>query len=265
MRRRNPTPARRCGNPTAARRDPREWFGRSLGRRLLEADVEALSSVLPTLFGYHLLQAGQPAAADLLQTSRIRHRVVLDELPTDPENAAVSLVGAVPQALPVASDSLDVVVLPHTLEYTRDPHGVLREADRCLIPEGHVVILGFNPWSLWGMWRLFLHRRGAAPWCGQFYSLTRLKDWLALLGFDTVLVRTHFFRPPLKRDSLMGRLSFLERAGRRWWPRLGGGYLLVAKKRVVTLTPIRPRWRPRRGLVGGLTEPTLRRCRMKRT
>jgi len=92
-------------------------------------------------------------------------------------------------------------------------------------------------------------RRRRPPWSGDFRSILRLKDWLALLGFDLVYTRSFFFRPPLKRMGIMNRLDFLECVGRRWWPFLGGAYILVAKKRVVTLTPIKPRWRPRRRLI----------------
>ena len=165
-----------------------------------------------------------------------------------------------PAALPVATDTLDVLLLPHVMEFVDQPHEVLREADRTLIPEGHLVIVGFNPWSLWGIGRLFLGWRSAAPWRGRFLSVFRLKDWLALLGFDTLAVRNYAFRPPFQHAGIMERLRFLEGAGQRWWPGLGGGYVLIARKRVATLTPIRPRWRPRRNLAGGkLAEPTLRR------
>jgi len=153
------------------------------------------------------------------------------------------------------------VVLPHTLEFERDPHEVLREVDRILIPEGHVVVLGFNPWSLWGMWRLLRCRSGKAPWCGDFLSLLRIKDWMALLGFDVVLVRRYFYRPPLQRVGIMKKLSFMERLGSKLWPHLSGAYLLVAQKRVATLTPIKPRWSPRRRLMGSLARPSARSSR----
>ena len=161
----------------------------------------------------------------------------------------------------MASTSLDIVVLPHVLEFSEQPHAVLREVERCLIPEGNLVLLGFNPWSLWMLPGVLLGWRGRVPWCGRFRSMTRIRDWLALLGFDVELGRTYFFRPPWQHGRILGRLGFMERVGRRVWPPFGGGYVLVAKKRVVTVTPVRPHWRPRRrNLVApGLVEP-YQRC-----
>lgn len=231
----------------------REWYGRPLGRRLLEEEQRELAEMLPNLFGYYLLQVGCSMDRYLAGASRIRNQTVIDERwPTPPGGGDARVMGmyARPDMLPVQHDYVDVVLLPHTLEFERAPHQVLREAERVLVPEGHVVILGFNPWSLWGLWRLLRWRRREHPlWRGSFRGTLRIKDWLALLGFDTVLTRSYFFRPPLQHDGMMRRLGWLERLGRRWWPFLGGAYIVVAKKRVATLTPFKPRWRPRRSLI----------------
>lgn len=231
----------------------RAWYQRPVGQLLQEQERLHLDEILPTLFGYHLLQVGAVHDADLLGSSKISHRLLLD--PDGSQQTPPSVV-AYPDSLPIAGDSVDVVVLPHTLEFERDPHEILREIDRILIPEGHLVVLGFNPWSFWGVRRRL--RRRIAPWNGDFLSLTRLKDWMALLGFDIVLVRNHFFRPPLRRHTLMTKLRFMEKLGARFWPRLSGAYILVARKRVATLTPIKPRWRPRRALLPDLARPTTR-------
>ena len=252
--------AYRCTDTIEARRQLRQWYCSRLGEKLQQREQGLLSQVLPNLFGYHLLQLGRPMEADLLSTSRIPHRMVMKDVFPLPHTAGEETFLGESDILPIATDSLDVILLPHTLEYVDRPHEVLREAERTLIPEGHLVILGFSPWSLFGLRRLFAGWRNISPWCGHFYSTLRLRDWLALLGFDTVLVRHYFFRPPLQNDGIMRRLSFLERAGERYWPLLGGGYLLVAKKRIATLTPIKPRWRSRRSLATvGTVEPTARR------
>jgi SAM-dependent methyltransferase len=253
--------AYRCRDLPRARGGLRDWYGSSLGGEFLDAERQVLDQVLPDLFGYHLLQVGAPAQVNLVECSRISHCMVLDNGPPEPHaGAAPHCLYAEAGALPVASDSLDVLLLPHTLEFEANPHQVLREADRTLVPEGHVVVLGFNPWSLWGVWRLLTGWRQRAPWCGRFFSLTRVKDWLALLGFDTLHTRTFFFRPPVRRAGVRRRLAFLERAGQRWWPILGGGYVLVARKRVSTFTPIRPRWRAQAQFVPGrVSQAGLRR------
>ena len=253
--------AYRCQDPCAARAALREWYRQPLGEALASEEQALLATVLSERFGYHLLQLGRPMATDLTQASRISHRMVCcSEHHKGPAAGPVSLY-AEADALPIASGSIDVVVLPHVLSFANQPHGVLREVERVLIPEGYVVILGFNPWSLFGLRRLLLGWRQDSPWCSHFYGTMRIRDWLSLLGFDTVQQRYYFYRPPVARRGLLRRLGLLERWGARFWPLLGGGYLLVARKRVTTLTPIRPRWRSRRLIPVGNVEPTARRNR----
>lgn len=260
MRRKPRKTFHRCGPPARVSRQLRAWYRSPIGIRLLAAERTQLDHVLPNLFGYHLLQLGCYTDEDLLSASRIPHRMVMDVSAGFParygDSAGPSPMVGRFDALPVNSDALDVLVLPHVLEFSDDPHQVLREADRTLIPEGHLLLLGFNPWSLWQLWRFALGWRRHVPWCGRFLTPARIRDWLALLGFDIVLTRSYFFRPPLQHARLTERLRWLERFGQRWLPILGGGYVMLARKRVATLTPVRPRWRPRRRVMpAGVLEP----------
>ncbi|MDZ7663221.1 class I SAM-dependent methyltransferase [Thiohalophilus sp.] len=234
-----------------------QWYASRLGELMAEQEQQQLDTELVDLFGYHLLHMGSPTEAAMLRASRVNHRM-RTRLDADSRAAGRDerVLCLEPTALPFSPDTLDVVVLSHVLEFSNDPHTVLREVERSLIPEGHVVILGFNPVSLWGLIRLFRSGKGQLPWCGHFMTLTRLKDWLALLGFDVVQQRRYCYRPPWQRPRLMQQLMFMERLGQRLWSFFGGGYLLVARKRVTTLTPIRPRWRARRRIaVSGLVKP----------
>lgn len=229
---------------------------------VLQSELELLGQQLPGLFGYHLLQLGDALGEGLLTQSRIPHRMVMvDELPASPAaTPQLEYLRGSAEQLPLATDSLDVVVMPHLLEFESDPHQVLREVERVLIPEGHLVLLCFNPWGLFGLRRLLQGWRDEAPWSGHFYTPFRLKDWLSLLGFDTVLLRHYFHRPPLQHQSTMARLTRMEALGQRFSSPLGGGYMLVAKKRVATMTPIKQRWRSPRSLINvGLTEASTRR------
>lgn len=233
----------------------RTWFADKLGTALLEQEQAALDSVLQNLFGYYLLQLGWVAPQDILAESRIRMRVIMDVDP--PRGVDYPHALAMPEMVPIQGDSLDVVVLQHTLEFAREPHEVLREVDRMLIPEGHVVIIAFNPWSLWGMWRLVRRRSKRVPWRGRFLSVTRMKDWMGLLGFDTLQVVPLFFRPPVGHEGIMRRLRFLDKVGLRGWPILAGVNIVVAQKRMATLTPIKLRsWRVKRRLVVDVAKPT---------
>ena len=239
----------------------RQWYDSLQGQLVLAEERKALDRVIPDLFGYHLLQVGD-CGQDVLGTSRILHRMVMGVDARCDRATGVSLC-AHPEQLPFQSDSLDAILLYHALEFSPDPHQVLREVERCLVPEGHVVILGFDPRSLWGGWRM-LRRRSHLPWTGRFLSPSRLRDWLSLLDFSPIGMESVYYRPPVRRLQLAERLQFMERWGRRWWPLPGAVYLMTARKNVAGLTPIRPRWRPRRSLLAGFSEPASRNIQSRR-
>ena len=243
------------------RRSFQEWLTRCPGSRIVDTERVHLDCVLPDLFGYHLVQVGRLAGSNLLSKSRILDRVLI-EVDGDSSPARYPIVHGSASALPVGSDEVDVLVLPHVLEFEPEPHEALREASRVLVPEGHLLITGFNPWSLLGLWRLALRSRATAPWGGQFISPRRLKDWLALLGFDLLEFNTHFRRPPLRSQQLLDRFAFLESDAFPLSFAGGATYVALARKRVTTLTLVRPRWRPRRRLAAvGLAGPSIRNLR----
>lgn len=240
------------------RRQLREWFAGPLGAALLQIEQSQADRILADLFGYHIVQLGCLNEDAFIASSRISHKVILqlDEREKDVERLDMISGG---EALALASDSLDVVFMPHVLEYTANPHKLLREIERILIGDGHLVVIGFNPWSLWGLWRLFHAWREIPPWCGHFFGLARIKDWLSLLDLELLHVERFFFRPPLKNSRIMNRLRFLEKLGNYCWPWFGGAYLIVARKRVLPLTPIKLPWREKRRIINpGIAEPSTR-------
>ncbi len=226
-----------------------------MGSYLLEIEREHLGRVLPDMFGYHLVQVGRCGARDLAESSRIHHRLLLCQQKDRPPCPGSIVAEA--DNLPLASDSIDVIILPHVLEFAANPHRVLREAERILIGEGHLVLLAFNPWSPWGLWRLALGWRHQAPWHGHFYGMARIRDWLSLLDFDLISVVRFAFAPPVQRA--VSNFRWLEYLGRVLWPKLGGAMLIVARKRVLPLTPMRLRWQSRRTMIdAGVAEPSAR-------
>ncbi len=198
----------------------RDWWQTPLGRHLLAQEQDLLDPVVQDVFGYHAVQLGMPDV-DLLRESRIRTRGILAIDGGD--------VVARPDQLPLADRSIDLLLMPHVLEFAGNPHAVLREADRVLMPEGRLIILGFNPFSLWGM-RHFAG--GGYPWAGRFIPVPRLHDWLQLLDLDTRGGRYTAYAPPLRNPSSLARWGFMEKAGDRWWPMAGGVFMLQAVKRV---------------------------------
>lgn len=216
-----------------------------------------LDRFVPQLFGYHALQIGHLAPDhDLLAASRIGHRVHME---CEPGHGDLS---ALADALPILTDSMDLVVLVHCLEQVEDPYQVLRETDRILVPEGHVLVVGFNPLSLAGLRRMMPGCSGSlgVPWSGQCHATGRVRDWLALLGFEVRARAYAGFRPPEGRSGFKARLQVVECLGGRYLPYLGAGYVILARKRVANVMPLRTRWRPSRRMVpGGLASPFCRR------
>ena len=211
-----------------------DWFATPLGQYLLEKEQAYLDDVTPDIFGFHAMQLGMPQV-DLLRESRIAHRVRI---------AAADRpdVYAKCHELPLATHSIDMVLLPHVLEFAAEPHAILREVDRVMMPEGRLVIVGFNPWSLWGLRSSVGFSRNEFPWNGRFVSLLRVKDWLALLGFDVNAGRLVGYAPPFDNVKLRRTFDFMEPAGDRWWAVGGAVYMLQAIKRVRGMRLLTPAW-----------------------
>jgi SAM-dependent methyltransferase len=212
-----------------------QWFETTLGQYLLPREQEFFDNALPDLFGFNAVQIGL-AAHDFLRSSRIPYRFNVGPDPGFKLQAEFIY-------LPIANGSVDVVVAPHVLEFSPNPHQVLREVERILVPEGQVILSGFNPWSLWGLRRAFDGVRDEYPWCGNFITLPRLKDWLALLGFEVNAGRVCCYLPPIAREQWLERLRFMDAAGDRWWPIGGGVYFVQAVKKVAGMRVIVPAWR----------------------
>ena len=222
------------------------WFDSPLGVRVLREEAALATLALDTVFGFEHLQVGAwGPSRHLLSGARTQHTTLLA-----PELTPGVTLCAPLDTLPFRSDSIDAILLPHTLELVEDPYAVLREAERVLTGEGCLMICGFNPFSGWGARRVFGHyfgRPAFPPHTQRMLSERRLRDWVALLGFDV--------------DSVHGYLGFLPMKGglSEVHPRralTAGAYLLKARKRVSTLTLVRPRRRVRQRVLVGAAEPT---------
>ena len=235
-----------------------QWLGTSLGQALLGEESRAVEEAFDGIFGEQCLQLGLwGETKTFLRHTRTQRCSLIDAGDVGEGQAAIGEL----HRLPVASDSIDCVLLPHTLDYSHRPHAILREVDRVLTAHGHVVILGFKPGGLWGIRRL-IPGAGLPPDADHLVSDRRLKDWLQLLDFRIHANLRYFFHWPLPgiRGSSSPRW---EQRGRRWWPELSACYMLTAQKRVSTLTPVRPVWRRKPKVVAGLAEPSTRVSRIR--
>ena len=234
-----------------------DWLKTALGEALLQQESRVVEEALDGIFGEHCLQLGLWGDnRTFCRFSRTQHCSLIAET-ADGEPSAVADL----HRLPVENDSVDAVLLPHTLDYSDRPHAILREVDRVLRSNGHVVVLGFKPIGLWGLRRL-IPGAGMPPGADHLISDRRLRDWLKLLDMRIQCASRYFFRWPLPGNKARGSSKW-ERRGQAWWPELAACYMLTAHKRVSTLTPVRPLWRRQRQVVTGLAEPSTRVSRIR--
>lgn len=232
------------------------WYSTPAGQILSKELANKLGQLLPSLFGYYAIQAGSICSdMDLLESSAIGKKIYMGVNPNQ------GSVAASPLALPFPEDTLDLIILPHTLDFSHDPHQVLREVHRVLISEGHVVLIAFNPVSMMGLCKLALARSKRAPWAGHFYTARRLKDWLALLDFTVIETKHIGICSPLQNLHIQKRLGFFDKVNHFGMGALGGVQIFVAKKHELTLTPTPQPWRPRRRILQvNIAEPTVRQA-----
>jgi len=219
--------------PVLSLADAAAWLQTPLGQYLLTRERAYIDKTVTDIFGYNALQVGLPGI-DLLRANRMPLRASVDR-------GAGANLRADGAELPIVSASVDLVLLPHVLEFSDNPHQILREVERVLVPDGHLVVTCFNPMSLWGV-RHTLFKRDAYPWNGRFIHLLRLKDWLALLGFEMAAGAMGCYVPPCTSQKWLDRFGFMESAGDRWWPFSGAVTFLHAIKRVHGMRIITPRW-----------------------
>ncbi|WP_406609173.1 methyltransferase domain-containing protein [Agarivorans sp. JK6] len=213
---------------------PDFWQELPLGDWLMEQQQSLLDQHLPVAFGYHMLKLGNLSAQLNCHASMIRHQL----------NVAKQghLIGlrAHPEQLPFQESSIDLCLLAHSLDFSKDPHQILREVERVLTADGYLIISGFNPFSLLGMRRYFPFRKRGMPWSCRMFTPARVKDWLNLLGFEVL------------NDERFAYTSFVnsrpapqwfERWGKRYFRATASAYFIVARKRRAPLTPVKKAWR----------------------
>jgi len=220
-----------------------QWLGQEfLGQQLLASEQALLAKtkILKRHFGKHALLVGVPKQHSILESTSVPCHSLLTPL-VHHQDHAIQIEGDF-HHLPLLTGSIDLVILPHTLELIDTPRQLLTEACRIVKPEGLIVIFGFNPHSMWGARRL-LTRQKITPWSGNFLKPQAIKHWLNLAEFALEKQKTILYRPPVKNKTLYDRFQFIERMGQYIFPLFGGVYMIVARAKVIPLTPIRMKWK----------------------
>ncbi|MBA3660556.1 MAG: class I SAM-dependent methyltransferase [Gammaproteobacteria bacterium] len=235
-----------------------QWLLRDfLGARVIDAEKQRLTVMLDHHYGKHALLIGVPKERDLLHATHLPCNTLMS--PFFSQEPHILSVESGLQELPIYSGSIDLVLLPHTLEFLDNPRQLLAEACRIVKPEGLLVIAGFNPISMWGIKKMLVNKFAAKgprkhhnsmPWNGNFIKASDVIRWLKLSDFIIEQHQTVLFRPPTTHEPLFQKLKFLESFGRICFPRWGAIYLLVARAKVIPLTPIKMKWKQKFGSIG---------------
>lgn len=226
------------------------WFALPLGQEILTIEHTLFTEMLPS-HAEKVLHIGFIDHPAKLFDHRYAHQFTVDIA------LFLSTKTDEPTALPFDNDSMDLVVLAHHLEFSRNPHQLLREVDRVLREDGYLLITGFNPLSLFGIRRFFSLWQPEIPWNHPFISMYRLKDWLSLLSFVCEQKRVGFFRPPCQQPKLLEKLRFIEEIKPIRWQHLGGIYMILAKKQTMRLIHPTENWRT--SIQTGLLHPAVER------
>lgn len=217
----------------------KNWYESLAGKQALSQLDDLCAEYMSEIFGYYALEMGALSGhTHFSEHSRVAFSATMG---TDP---LVNDVIATPEQLPIETDNIDLVLASHVLESSSDPHQVLREIDRILVPEGQLILIGFNPWSLMRSCRQ-LRKKGDLP------VMSRVRDWFSLLGFEMLDVQYLGFRPGLQNEKLYQRLSWMESLGKVAWPVFSNLYVIHAKKQVIARRPYKKVWKAPILLSGG--------------
>jgi SAM-dependent methyltransferase len=232
------------------------WLQKSPGKELAELEAGAILELVPARYYPVAVQLGASSTRLLEQINGGRRLTVIGP----GERTGIGQVASDFVALPFGQRSIDLALLPHTLDLVDDPHALLRELTQAMVPDGHVVVIGFQPFSLWGLRKWIRIPGEKAPWSGHFFSTARIQDWLSLMGFRVRAGRMLMYRPPVSRPQLFERLRFMEKAGDRWWPMLGAVYMIHAQLETLRMVPTAPA-RQRSRFSPRLVQPTSQKAR----
>ena len=210
-----------------------DWFSSALGRKVYESEKYLVEDIISRMFGYHILQIGLEEYQDFICDSPAGHKIMF----SSKWSPGIANPVANCEKLPLGSNTIDAIVLYHALDFTNDSHELLREVTRVLRPGGKMLIISFNPFSAWGLWRL-LKRKKNLPWKGRFLSMTRLSDWLRLLDLQIITTESAVHFLPFNSRRILYFADTFERFGRKMKSPFGGSYYIQCIKQVSPVTPI---------------------------
>lgn len=216
------------------------WYNTAEGLYVLAELRHLVTAMTEDVFGYYALELGLMVEhCNLLCDSRISSHI---KLSTNPSAVMADTITKA-EALPIGFNEIDLVIGCHVLDYAHSPHHVLRELERVLVPEGHCILIGFNPWSLRGLGQTWNYLR-CVPDRPAMYTKRRIRDWFGVLGFEMLQTYTLGFRPALGSDNVFKHLAWVDHLGQKYQLPFGSVQIIHVRKQVSRLIPIKPSLRP---------------------
>lgn len=223
-------------HPSISYQGINDWYTSQSGKNLANDISHSLNETLSQCFGYYAVQIGcSNLAKKIIHKSRVRHQFTFD--------AKDAEVLSQHDYLPIANDSVDLVIAAHCLSYSERPHALLREIDRIMVAEAKLIIIEMNPISLWGLRHALQAWLEKMPWCGRLFSQKKLYDWLTILGFKKMqILKVHYDLPlQLKKQNTL--VHWASKATKRWLPFMSAVNIFVYEKSIAPLTPIKSVWK----------------------
>lgn len=221
---------------TRVPRYPENWSQLPAGEAIRRTIQGVSNSYAKRIFGYHFVKLGTLSSQISLTKCSISHQIHQ----TPVLNAYTHVIGQSTE-LPYVENSIDGFLLANELDYCQDPHQVLREVDRCINQDGYIILSGFNPYSLTGVGKYLPLKRGNLLHDARFFSSGRVKDWLQLLGYEIIETRHILFSMLFMKKRVLP-VVWQQRVS-RYLPWCSSVYVILARKRVVPMTTIKPKWK----------------------
>ena len=240
------------------------WLNTFYGQELSSVEIKQLSIYFRKIFGLNVIQIGNSNIDYLSGNCKINHKIIMVEhleklLPRDKDSNVVSVLCSKNEYIPLPTNSVDAVIIAHGLEFSSNAQAILREVDRILVADGQLIVLGFNPYSLWGLRSVLSSKkpRGKYPWNGKWLSSHRVMDWLDLLNYEILNKDYLYFKPCLNHQKFLNFMRFFEHIG-KIIPRGSAVYCINARKKQEALIPLKIVWKDQAIISSSATEPTMK-------
>jgi SAM-dependent methyltransferase len=230
-----------------------DWYEKRLGQDFLACELALLETIFKKLYGYYWIQPSSPQHFLACELKNFVRRITIEE-PHPMIACQKPVVWGEEGALPILSNTMDLAVLPHILEFSTDPQHLLQEYYRVLKPDGYLVILGFNPISLLGLQRLIFRNP-------PFAKKKLMTSYKVVGELKKLSCRIESIEPyGLSWCGLNGYAPWFakqfEHYAKKICPVGCSAYLIVAQKKVIPFTLIKSRWQKQTVLPSKFLKPS---------